>query len=762
MQKLVWQNANGDSIDLTSGNYGITQWEGFSNASLNIQSQQVPFQDGAVFLDALLNQRELSVTLKMQDNGNLEERYRMRRELIHSLNPKLGEGYLIYTNDFISKRIKCVAQIPLFETHNSDTRGTPKASLSWTACQPYWEDLEETIINLPQNTLVYIDNNGDLPTHIKADIELQGDELLLRNVTTEKKINIRGSHSWQVYLDTSMGAKRLERVDYAIKYINGGEFNSIITLNEKLLLVGSQFITIDINGKQETVNVGINALINDVAYSEELGLYAVCGGSSSGIIYTSPDLKVWTQQTLPTNTRGLNLISYEDGKFKAMGYYSSTGYYYITSVDGINWVSESTTINKNKENLYINDVYVRVYGDVIQISNDNSTWNTIYTLDQSQGEKLFNALCYFWGYYYFVGTNGIVLRTNDLTNFEYVIPLIDITSFIGLTANENFVFAISGNNNNMYKSADCEHWTSKNIDQNNNDGLFKICVIDNVLIVTSSGYERYYKSSNNGETFTTKTLGQGQDYLNPYYDGTDLFLVGITNIYKSTDKGDNFSYLGSITIDGQSLMLKSMYLFKGKYYIAGQSVGGTDFYIVETSDFQTYTKVFQKSNVSSIDTKQTGGFASSDNQLFFAIGKFFVRTKNGSNWIVKDMTSIMQNYDSIWSCSFYNGLLWIGGLNDIFTTFDYTEVTKVSMFFSQYYNYGITIFRDKVICGGNTSYYGALAKYEPVGNVNAINYLSADSNMDFALKVGLNTLVLNLKTGFANAVIKYRQKYAGV
>ena len=126
MQKLVWQNANGDSIDLTSGNYGITQWEGFSNTSLNIQSQQVPFQDGAVFLDALLNQRELSVTLKMQDNGNLKERYRMRRELIHILNPKLGEGYLIYTNDFISKRIKCVAQVPLFETHNSDTRGTPK------------------------------------------------------------------------------------------------------------------------------------------------------------------------------------------------------------------------------------------------------------------------------------------------------------------------------------------------------------------------------------------------------------------------------------------------------------------------------------------------------------------------------------------------------------------------------------------------------------------------------------------------------------
>ena len=49
MQKLIWTNSDGDSIDLTSGNYGITNWEGFSNTSLNIQSQQVPFQDGGVF-----------------------------------------------------------------------------------------------------------------------------------------------------------------------------------------------------------------------------------------------------------------------------------------------------------------------------------------------------------------------------------------------------------------------------------------------------------------------------------------------------------------------------------------------------------------------------------------------------------------------------------------------------------------------------------------------------------------------------------------
>ena len=91
MQKLVFRNGKGTEIDLTSGCYGITEWSGFSADGLNIQSQQVPFQDGAVFLDALMEQRDLSVTLAINDENNLETRYQKRRELIALMNPKLGK-----------------------------------------------------------------------------------------------------------------------------------------------------------------------------------------------------------------------------------------------------------------------------------------------------------------------------------------------------------------------------------------------------------------------------------------------------------------------------------------------------------------------------------------------------------------------------------------------------------------------------------------------------------------------------------------------
>ena len=86
MQKLVFINGAGNQIDLTAGNFGITNWTGLSNTSLNIQTQQVPFEDGGVFLDALMEQREIEVTVAIYDGNNLELRYQKKRELISALN----------------------------------------------------------------------------------------------------------------------------------------------------------------------------------------------------------------------------------------------------------------------------------------------------------------------------------------------------------------------------------------------------------------------------------------------------------------------------------------------------------------------------------------------------------------------------------------------------------------------------------------------------------------------------------------------------
>ena len=181
MQRLVFTNGGGTTIDLTSGNFGITNWEGLSGVDLNIQTQTVPFQDGGVFLDALLEQREISVTVAIQDNNDLSARYERKRQLISALNPKFGEGVLVYTNDYLSRQIKAVPQLPIFENKNSNDSGTLKASVAFTCCSPYWEDLEDTVVDVKGFNV--IQNNGDVPSQIKLNIPAGSTNPIIRNPT---------------------------------------------------------------------------------------------------------------------------------------------------------------------------------------------------------------------------------------------------------------------------------------------------------------------------------------------------------------------------------------------------------------------------------------------------------------------------------------------------------------------------------------------------------------------------------------------------
>lgn len=210
MQKLVFRNANGIELDLTSDPFGITEWEGFSADELNIQSQQVPFHDGSVFLDALIGERTLSVTVAMNDGNNLALRYELRRQMISKLNPKLGEGVLIYTNDFISKQIHCIPQLPVFENHNSNDSGTPKASCSFNACNPYWEDLEDTVVSILGNitTISEVVNNGDIPTGLQVEISGEDTKRIVVGKDGEKiELNSYYAFPKDMTIDTNTGKK---------------------------------------------------------------------------------------------------------------------------------------------------------------------------------------------------------------------------------------------------------------------------------------------------------------------------------------------------------------------------------------------------------------------------------------------------------------------------------------------------------------------------------------------------------------------------
>lgn len=168
MQKIKFVNAKNEELDLTDNvNFGVVGLSGFSEVNQEIQTQKVPFQDGSVFLDNLLNDRELSITVAFNDEKDLHKRYELRRELISKLNPKLGEGYLIYENDFLTKRIKVIPDTPIIPNKNFDEAGTIKVELVFTANNPYWEDMQETEITTSLTSKGVAVNDGDVPSQVE-------------------------------------------------------------------------------------------------------------------------------------------------------------------------------------------------------------------------------------------------------------------------------------------------------------------------------------------------------------------------------------------------------------------------------------------------------------------------------------------------------------------------------------------------------------------------------------------------------------------
>ena len=480
MQKLIFRNGNGVEVNLTSGNFGITNWKGFDNAGLNIQSQTVPFTDGSVFIDALLNNRELSVTVALQDNGDLEKRYELKRELIKILNPKLGEGVLTYTNDFLSKQIKVVPSIPLFQNKNSNDRGTQKGTLVFTACNPYWEDTEETVVNLKSGERQTVENKGDVPCQIKAvlDMGIKASPFL-QNLTQNKKIALKGSYNTGVEISTEFGNKHIkgEQLAFKIDFAHG-EFKSICYSDylAKYIGVGNGFISFSTDLiNWNTVDIACGNLVK-VIYSVEKKLFVAVGDE----IWISADGENWEKANTPTHS--LNDVIYDEYKNIFIANYESG--FVSVSLDGRSWSETSLTypsvlcysedfifagLHKSTDGLswvdvegisgtptdikFIQDKYIIVTGTKIYQSEDAETWT-----EKSSGTgKIYfsNGLYYLRGSV--GGTSGIHTST-DLTSWtSYAVS--GIQSFY--IADEFNIITYDGSKYYIKTSTDLTDWNTE-------------------------------------------------------------------------------------------------------------------------------------------------------------------------------------------------------------------------------------------------------------------------------------------------------------
>ena len=360
-------------------------------------------------------------------------------------------------------------QIPLFETHNSNDSGTPKASLSWTACEPYWEDLLETRIFLKEGVRTPIENKGDVKTNVKIDFYTSSaTELQIKNFTENKFIKLNGETKNSVNINTNFGVKQITSKQMVLNVINDGHDLRYVSFIESLnffLAVGARgTIQKSVDGiNWESVSImGSYKTFSSLVYAKELNLIiAICNDG----IFSSVDGETWTNSW--TQNYGGTSICYssELHLFVVVGSHSGNGHV-LTSTDGITW--NRTLIGIQGE--FYGVTYSSVLGLFVAVgktglictSPDGINW----TERTSNVTQDLSSVIYVVTLGKFIAVGGGYRSSTEVTSPDginwteiSITPSSSLKQIIYVETMNSFVAVSGGEGGGIYSSVDGEHWT---------------------------------------------------------------------------------------------------------------------------------------------------------------------------------------------------------------------------------------------------------------------------------------------------------------
>lgn len=819
MQKLVFRNPNGEEIDFTSGDFGVTRWEGFSHVDMDVQSQQVPFNDGSVFLDALLAERELSITVAVNDGGDLEKRYRLKRELIHCLNPKLGEGELIYTNDYTSKKIVCVPAIPEFENKNINDRGTLKASCSFTASSPYWEDVEETVVPFSLYDNINMNNKGDVPCSLS--VELYGDGLLnptLRNITTQKEVSLSGNYTGAISYNFQYGKKEIkfgaltQEVNLLSNYSLGyppsiAEGNGVIVISGLTSYFshdGYNYYVIHNLAGAGSYDVSLAS----VYYSPQHSCFFATKETDGGI-YKSKDGDLW--ENISNEIVG-HIISIGE---TLIGFTLDSPEIKKSVDGGVTWTvaytgTENITSISASENLIIAVTASNLYSS----TDFGDTWTQSAVPGTYGGKIIWNSESEA-----FFLTGGGTFKSSDGTSWTQVMND-NIIALIFKPSDEK-LYAILRQYDvyKLYSSSDMgDSWElvgnsfSANIVSWSNYAGRAICILENELRLSfdlMNYEEKIFPSINDIAVAEDKKIILGDKYY--YKDegwhqiinipsqshsqrccyGKGIFLIKyiINSVVRLLRSSDDCNTWSSITIPTGMGSQRIAYSERLSKFFCGQYSSTDGINWSKTTDANVY-------NIFAVDTPNGSWLYASKTSY-----GHYLKSTDGITWIDTNVTAHSDGGDVCY-CAKQN-LVYLIYYNDIYVNNPETNVyTKIDFYQNEGMLYlawsdelNMFIGNGGTIEGGGISKNWSYISYDGInwehisssivskyayvkflksfigtkgtsvrfiGEENIINNLNENSDMDFNLKIGNNQFRWSATTGFGMGTITYKQKYLGV
>jgi len=232
LRKLTYINSSGGELILTNSAPFLLQ-KFTESGNVDIQNLKGVNQDGLTYLGNTLDLKDIQIEFSIIANSEIEL-INYRKEVRKILNPKLGEGSLVYTDDVKDQTIKCIiTSIPVFNNQEGTYNQEGKVSsclLSLTAHDPYWFDdlLVEKIatwiggwkfkFTLPfkfrtkGESKKNIYNDGDIKTPIEIIFRGPAINPSITNLTTNEfiKVNRTLTSDDTLYITTEFFNKTVE------------------------------------------------------------------------------------------------------------------------------------------------------------------------------------------------------------------------------------------------------------------------------------------------------------------------------------------------------------------------------------------------------------------------------------------------------------------------------------------------------------------------------------------------------------------------
>ena len=167
-------NSTGESITLSSKPYRLVNLDGLGGSDSDVQMQKSPFQDGATYIDTLLEPRYIEAEIVIFS----DDIYRRRSEMSRILNPKTGLGILRYGHKNGMKEIVAKPETaPIFPSgSNNRANSFQRALVDFVCPNPFWRDINPTNIKLEDFV-----GNFSFPFSFPVNFAIRGDTRTLMN-----------------------------------------------------------------------------------------------------------------------------------------------------------------------------------------------------------------------------------------------------------------------------------------------------------------------------------------------------------------------------------------------------------------------------------------------------------------------------------------------------------------------------------------------------------------------------------------------------